>query len=102
MFTIDGYINGVAYRAHAGLPAGQDGDSGLRAGCVTGDPGVIGLLAASAGEPWLATITGPSGTLDLDDPASVYGFLCDRTDVTSATGDDVPDLTGPAVDGAVY
>ena len=100
MFTVTGYVNGIAYRADVGAPAGQD-DARPRAGCVTGDPGVIGLLAASTGEPWLATVTGPSGTLNTSDPVSVYGFLCDRTDVIAAAGD-VPDLTGPPVRGAVY
>lgn len=101
MFTVTGYIDGVAYRADVGVPAGQD-DGRPRAGCTVGDPGVIGLLAASIGEPWLATVTGPEGTLDASDPASVYGFLCGYTDVISATGDDVPDLTGPPVHGVVY
>lgn len=101
MFTVDGYINGVAYRAViGGEPSPGDGPE-LRAGCAAGDPGVIGLLTASAGEPWLATPTGPSGVLDLADPASVYGFLCGRTDITAASGD-VPDLTGPHDPAAVY
>jgi hypothetical protein len=98
-FVVNGYINGVAYQVVVdGAPGGNPD---LRAGCAAGDPGVIAALNAGAGEPWLATPTGPAGLLDLTSPASVFGFLCDRTDVTSTTGD-VPDLTGPPVPGAVY
>jgi hypothetical protein len=101
MFTVTGYVDGVAYRVHVGVSPGLA--AGVpRAGCAVGDPGIAGLLADAAGEPWLATVTGPSGILNLDDPASVYGFLCDRTTITAAAGD-VPDLTGPpAPSGSVY
>lgn len=98
MFTVSGYINGVSYRAVVG---GVPGDPDLTAGCVTGDPGVIGLLRDQAGEPWQATPTGPSGILDLADPASVLGALMDHTDITGIDGN-APDLIGPAVPGAVY
>lgn len=101
MFTVDGYIDGVAYQAVIGTPAGPGDDPQLRAGCAAGDPGVIGLLNAGNGEPWLATPTGPSGILDVTDPASVYGYLCDRTDITGTSGA-VPNLTGPYDPGAVY
>jgi hypothetical protein len=40
-----------------------------------GSPEVIGFLRANAGQPWLATPTGPSGTLYLADAASGLGAL---------------------------
>lgn len=99
MFTVDGYINGVAYTTAIGGEGGQDDDR--HAGCVTGDPAVIGWLREHDGEPYQVTPTGPSGTLDLADPGSVYGTLLHGTRVTSTSGD-VPDLVGPARDGVAY
>ncbi len=86
MFTVLGSINGIAYRLDVGDSESEH----------SGSNRVMGLLAVHRGELVSATPTGPTHTLDLDDPASVLVALMDLTDVV-AVGDGAPRVI-PAVD----
>jgi hypothetical protein len=100
MFTVDGYIQGIAY--HVVVAGGTDGVTpGRVAGCAVTDPATAAWLDEQAGQPFKVTPTGPSGITDLADPASVLGTLYGLTDVARVDGD-APVLLDPAEPGAVY
>lgn len=99
MFTVTGYLDGVAYRVTVGAEVSEA--RARTVGCVSGDPNIIRWLADRAGEPYTATPTGPAARTDMNDPAAILGTLMDGTTITAVDGD-APDLTGPARPGIVY
>lgn len=99
MFTVDGYVEGIAYHVEVGGPAAGATAAGV-AGCAVTDPRMAAWLWDQEGQVYKVTPTGPVGITDLADPASVLGTLYGRTDVTGTEGD-APDLTGPVAPGAV-
>ena len=83
MFTVTGTINSVAYRVGVHDEPVEDNEYG----CVMGSSNATALLDAHKGEQVRATPTQDAATLDLNDPASVYAFLRERTNVTLVEGD---------------
>lgn len=101
MFTVDGYLEGIAYHVVVGgdTAAAPDGQA---AGCATTGPAMTAWLNEQAGKPYKVTPTGPFGVTDLADPASVLGTLYAQTIVTGVEGD-APNVLGEdAGAGVVY
>lgn len=87
MFTVIGYLDGIPYTLAVDGPIHEGG-------VMAGSPNVLRLLATRDGETYLATPTGPSGTLDIMDPASILGALCGWTEVRAVTGEPPDILNG--------
>src|SRR5436305_5752307 len=98
MFTVEGYVDRTLYTAVVGAPGDSPGD---RVGVVAGSPAVLALLDLHTGREVQVTPTGPTVTLDVTDPASVYAALLGLTEVVNTAGD-VPVVLGPDVAGVDY
>lgn len=82
MYTVDGYIDGVSYRA---IVDGDQPDPG--SGVIGGSPGALALLRTNEGRAFSSTVTGQAVTLDLQDPDTVLPALQALTEVTGTAGD---------------
>lgn len=85
MFTVLGAIDGVAYRVDVGDSESEH----------NGSSRALARVALHRGELVSVTPTGPSYTVDLDDPRSVLAALYALTTVVSV-GDGAPQVI-PAV-----
>jgi hypothetical protein len=94
VFVVEGYIDSVSYAVQVG---GDTADAVLdpraeRAGAVVGSPSAISVLSLHEGRDVLVTPVGPAVVGSVTDPAGILGVLYAHTEVTSVSGDDVPDL----------
>ncbi len=104
MIVVEGYIESVSYAVQIG---GDTADAVLhpnadRAGAVVGSLRAIGVLRRYEGSPVDVTPTGPTIVGSVTDPRGILAVLTAHTEVTSVTGDDVPQLVPPADPGVVY
>jgi hypothetical protein len=101
MFTVEGYVGRTAYTAVVGQAPDQRPPDSDVVGVTAGSPSVLAVLEMNDGDMVRVTPTGPTITLDVNDPESVYGALLGLTEVVTTTGE-VPDILGPREPGAVY
>lgn len=105
MFTVTGTItrgnSRVPYRVGI-YPPGSPDHPGGGVGCAVGSAGALALLSMHAGQEVAVTPTGPTVTIDPDDPASTLAALYALTTVRAVDGDDIPDLAPPDEGGVVY
>lgn len=102
MFMVEGYIKQVSYAVRVGVDPKADPGRMERAGKVLGTGRAIDVLHQFDGIPVLVTPTGPSVVGSLTDPAGVLAVLLTQTEVTSVTGDDIPELIPAGEAGVVY
>lgn len=102
MFQVEGYVNGVSYAVRFGANPELDAERTERVGGVIGSGRALDVLRQFEGIPVLVTPTGPSILGSLSDPAGVLAVLTTQTEVTSVTGDDIPELTPAGDPGVVY
>lgn len=96
MFTVTGYLAGVAYRAII------SGTPDELTGVVQGPTALKWLLLSRSGRPLELTPTGPTITLDLADPQAVLAALRTLTEVVDVAGDNIPASLVPSEPGVVY
>lgn len=91
MFTVEGFLDGTYYTVTV--------NGAQQAGSTV----ILRELNARQGEQYAATPTGPAGSLDLSDPASVLGALMGWTRVVKVSGDPPDILHGQSNEpGVVY
>lgn len=101
MFTVTGFTpDNAAYRVVVGDGVRYSATDVV--GVTGGSVNALALLKLHEGQEIEVTPTGPIVVLDLNDPTSVLGALYGLTRVSNVTGDDVPQVIPPLVDGAVY
>ena len=102
MFQVEGYVREVSYVVRVGVARTAETGGMERAGIALGTGRVIDVLNRNAGLPVLVTPTGPEVVGSLTDPAGVLAILTAHTEITSITGDDIPQLMPVAEPGVVY
>lgn len=101
MFEVTGITpEGVAYRVQVGSDVRYQADQFY--GCAAGSQAVLRLLRLNEGEAISVAPTGPVVVLDVNRPESVLAALHGLTHVVDVTGEDVPEVFPPGVEGAVY
>jgi hypothetical protein len=99
MFVVNGTTRqGLTYRVAVGPEVRREPGA---LGQVMGPAPVMALMMLNQGLSIRVTPTGPSVTLDLEDPESILGALYALTTVLSVEGD-APEVIPQAEEGVTY